>query len=206
MTYHYFTDLKSTDEWASILGFDTMVRLVVHDFARSSVLPLYRNKRWLEVQWNFPESGFKVAIQMRIIPGFLKRITSYIIPGTWQVSRNLRIAQELVVPIAQERRLMEAAHNSSYEKPNEFLQWLMDEAWNERDGQPGLLVHRLLVLALASVHTTSMTATQVLYDIVARPEYLEALRDEILQTLMEYGGWKKTTLTKMKKLDSFMKE
>jgi cytochrome P450 len=127
-------------------------------------------------------------------------------PGTWQVSRNLLIAQQLVVPIVEERREMEAANRTDYEKPNDFLQWLMDEAWSERDREPRELVHRLLVLALASVHTTSMTATQILFDLVARPEYLEPLREEILQALAEDGGWKKTTLTKMRKLDSFMKE
>jgi len=194
------------DEWVPVLGFDTVVRLVVHDFARISVDPLYRNKEWMEIQRQFPENVFRVAIQMRVIPTWFKRISSFIMPATWAVSRNLRNAQRLVVPIVEERRKMEALEDPTYQKPNDFLQWLMDEAWNERDGQPAELVHRLLVLALASVHTTSMTATQVLYDLIARPEYLEPLREEILKAVAEDGGWKKTTLTKMRKLDSFMKE
>ncbi|TVY83155.1 Cytochrome P450 monooxygenase AtmP [Lachnellula suecica] len=198
--------LLEQDQWVSVLGFDTVVKLVVHDFARISVEPLCRNKEWMEVQRNFPENVFRVAIQMRVIPGFLKRLSSYIMPATWAVSNNLRIAQKLIVPIVEERRQMEALGDPTYQKPNDFLQWLMDEAWNERDGQPGELVHRLLVLALASVHTTSMTATQVLYDLIAHPEYLEPLREEITQAVAQDGGWKKTTLTKMRKLDSFMKE
>ncbi|KAF7955865.1 hypothetical protein EAE96_004787 [Botrytis aclada] len=194
------------DKWVSILGFDTVVRLIVHDFARISVASLERNKEWMEIQRMFPENVFRVAIQMRVIPPYLKRISSYLMPATWAVSRNLHNAQRLITPIVEERRRMETVNDPDYKPPNDFLQWLMDEAWNERDGQPSELVHRLLVLALASVHTTSMTATQVLYDIIAHPEYLEPLREEILQALKEDGGWQKTTLTKMKKLDSFMKE
>lgn len=101
---------------------------------------------------------------------------------------------------------MEIINDPDYKPINDFPQWLMDEAWNERDGQPAELVHRLLVLRLASVHTTSITATQVLYDIIAHPKYLEPLREETLQALKEDGGWQKTTLTKMRKPDSFMKE
>ncbi|TGO43441.1 hypothetical protein BHYA_0001g00710 [Botrytis hyacinthi] len=152
------------------------------------------------------ENVFRVAIQMRVIPPYFKRISSYLMPASWAVSRNLHSAQRLITPIVEERRRMETVNEPDYKPPNDFLQWLMDEAWNERDGQPAELVHRLLVLALASVHTTSMTATQVLYDIIAHPEYLEPLREEILQALKEDGGWQKTTLTKMRKLDSFMKE
>lgn len=51
-----------------------------------------------------------------------------------------------------------------------------------------------------------MTAAQTLFDLIARPEYIEPLREEILEALDTDGGWKKTTLTKMRKLDSFMKE
>ena len=101
---------------------------------------------------------------------------------------------------------MEIINDPDYKPINDFPQWLMDEAWNKRDGQPAELVHRLLVLTLASVHTTSTTATQVLYDIISHPKYLEPLREETLQALKEDGGWQKTTLTKMRKPDSFMKE
>ncbi|OCK76822.1 cytochrome P450 [Lepidopterella palustris CBS 459.81] len=165
-----------------------------------------RNKEWIEVQRTYPENVFRVAIQMRVVPGFLKRISSYFMPGTWAVYMNLRKAKSLVSPIVKERRKKEAENDPSYEKPDDFLQWLMDEAWSERDAQPDALVHRLLVLALASVHTTSMTAAQTLFDLIARPEYIEPLREEILEALATDGGWKKTTLTRMRKLDSFMKE
>lgn len=60
-----------------------------------------------------------------------------------------------------------------------------------------------------------MAATQAIFDLVARPEYIQPLRDEIEQVIDEDGqdtdgeGFlklKKTSMTKLKKLDSFMKE
>lgn len=160
----------------------------------------------MEIQRMFPENVFRVAIQMRVVPPYLKRISSCLMPASWAVSRNIHNAQRLITPTVEERRRMEIINDPGYKPLNDFLQWLMNEAWNERDGQLAELVHRLLVLALASVHKTSMMATQVLYDIISHPKYLEPLREETLQALKEYGGWQKTTLTKMRKLDSFMKE
>jgi Cytochrome P450 len=44
-----------------------------------------------------------------------------------------------------------------------------------------------------------------LYDLIAYPEYVEPLRQEI-ETLVSAEGWKYSTLAKMEKLDSFLKE
>jgi cytochrome P450 len=194
------------DKWASVYAFEVTTRLVVHEFARISVTSLYDDPGWLHIQRVYPENVFKVVIQMRVVPKGLKRIASWILPSIWAVHRNLCQAKALVAPIVRHRRKLEASGDVGYEKPNDFLQWLMDEAWDERDGQPEALVHRMLVLALASVHTTSMTAAQVLFDLIAHPEYIQPLREEIIQAMHEEGGWKKTTLTKLRKLNSFMKE
>jgi cytochrome P450 len=44
-----------------------------------------------------------------------------------------------------------------------------------------------------------------LYDLAVHPEYAPILREEI-ETLVKSEGWSKTTLEKMYKLDSFIKE
>lgn len=45
-----------------------------------------------------------------------------------------------------------------------------------------------------------------LYDMSSHPRYIDELREEIVKVLREDGGWKKTSLSKMKLLDSCMKE
>lgn len=49
------------------------------------------------------------------------------------------------------------------------------------------------------------TLTQTLYNLAAYPEYVEPLRQEI-EELVASQGWDKTTVTKLHKLDSFLKE
>lgn len=104
-----------------------------------------------------------------------------------------------------ERRKAQESSDPTYQKPDDFLQWMMDGA-NENDRNPHKLAHRLLILTLAAVHTTSMAATQTLFDLCAKPEYIAPLQEEVVHAITEDDGFKKPTLTKLRKLDSFMRE
>lgn len=61
-------------------------------------------------------------------------------------------------------------------------------------------------MALAAIHTTSNLLTNVIYDLAAYPEYIQPLRDEICAVAAEDGVLKKTSLLKLKLMDSVMKE
>ncbi|KAH9897774.1 cytochrome P450 [Cubamyces lactineus] len=58
---------------------------------------------------------------------------------------------------------------------------------------------------LASIHTTSMSVTIVLFLLAQSPEYIEPLRKE-MQSVIEDEGWTKASFGRMWKLDSFLKE
>lgn len=74
------------------------------------------------------------------------------------------------------------------------------------------LARQVLLLAVASIHTTTIATIQMLYDLGARPEYIQPIQDKILQALNdeakeeEKDGWQKSALDKMLILDSFRKE
>jgi len=70
-------------------------------------------------------------------------------------------------------------------------------------------------VSFAAIHTSSMALSQVVFDLAARPEYIKGLREEIKEVLAEDGydidgeGFtklKKSSYTKLRKLDSFLKE
>jgi cytochrome P450 len=78
------------------------------------------------------------------------------------------------------------------------------------------LVSRILMVNFAAIHTTTIVRyiyalltdqafTHAIYDLASRPEYVSPLREEIEPLILEHG-WQKSTLMKMKKLDSFVKE
>jgi len=62
-----------------------------------------------------------------------------------------------------------------------------------------------MVLAAGSIHTSSDTITQVMFDLAEHPKIFEPLRQEIISVLST-GGWKKTNLNKLILLDSCIRE
>lgn len=115
-----------------------------------------------------------------------------------------------------ERRLREAEEADMEKSPrrkkkNDFLQWSIDQARESGDPEmwkPRTLASRILLMNMVSIHTSSLTFTNVLLDLASsKPEYLDELRAEVATTLHETGGvWTKATLAKMVKLDSVFRE
>jgi cytochrome P450 len=61
---------------------------------------------------------------------------------------------------------------------------------------------------MVAIHTTTMQSTHIWLDLAAHPEHIEPLRQELLEVLRsEPGGvLTKSSMPKLKKLDSFLKE
>ncbi|KKY36702.1 putative ent-kaurene oxidase [Diaporthe ampelina] len=96
-------------------------------------------------------------------------------------------------------------------EPNDFLQWLVNQAKEMGDPyhmKPSTLALRVQVLNFASIHTSSFAITGAVLDLVAsRPGVMDELRDEIRTVLAAHGGkWNKRALAQMEKLDSTFRE
>lgn len=197
---------REIDKWIEVHIYEILLRIVARISARVFIGdPACRNEDWLQTSIKYTENVFTTVMILRIFPSYLHPVIATILPSAWRVQSNLRTAKKIIIPMIAERRAAAAAGDDDYEKPNDLLQWMMDAA-NEDDGQPHKLAHRQLLLSLASIHTTTMSAAHSLYDMCYRPEYFDPLREEAVEILREDEGWKKTTLNKMRKLDSFLKE
>ncbi|EDN92085.1 hypothetical protein SS1G_07947 [Sclerotinia sclerotiorum 1980 UF-70] len=71
---------------------------------------------------------------------------------------------------------------------------------------PKEIVLKLLVLNSAALHTSTMFAVHTLYYLCERPSYILDLRAKMRDALKEEGSWRISTINKLRKLDSFMKE
>jgi hypothetical protein len=60
---------------------------------------------------------------------------------------------------------------------------------------------------ISQLHTSSMAITDVIFDLCATPEYVEPLRYEAERVLAQTNGeWQFSTIKKLHRLDSFLKE
>lgn len=162
-----------------------------------------RNEQWCKASVAYAENVTATVMTIRCFPLWIRPLAALFVPYVWRVDKHLRAAKNALVPVINRRR--EDEKTPGYEKPNDFLQWMMDGA-NEEEGRPEKLAHRQLILTLASLHTTSMAATHTFFDLCAHPEYFEPLRAEVQEVVSAEGGWGKTTLNKLRKIDSFLKE
>ncbi|KAI5119873.1 hypothetical protein M0805_008544 [Coniferiporia weirii] len=121
------------------------------------------------------------------------------------VPASLRRGVEHMRPIIEYRLKRYEEYGKDWsEKPNDMLTWIMDEEEGKQRTVEAL-THRILTLNFAAVHTSSNSFTHALFHLAARPEYIEQLRAEI-ERVIDEEGWTKLAMSKMRKLDSFMKE
>lgn len=107
-----------------------------------------------------------------------------------------------------ERRSKESANGES--KPhNDMIEWMQQRAkkLGDRSFDSRELANLQMLTATAAIHTTRLAIIHALYDLAARPEYIEPLRREIFEVTKDNNDTlRKQHLTRMRKLDSFMKE
>jgi cytochrome P450 len=87
---------------------------------------------------------------------------------------------------------------------DDAIQWIVEAALPTAPLYE--LCIRILYVNFSAIHTTSVSIAQALYDLAVHREFQDPIRDEIKCILKSSGGWTRHALTKMRKLDSSLKE
>lgn len=92
--------------------------------------------------------------------------------------------------------------------PSNLTTWHTIRAPEEKKGNLLAQAHTQLVASMAALHTTTMLSTHVIFDLLARPQYIEPLRRELEEVLAGQSESypTKNSMPRLRKLDSFMKE
>lgn len=92
--------------------------------------------------------------------------------------------------------------------PQNMCLWNLKNSSSKERKSLEIQAQMQLSTSTASIHTTSMTVTNVLFDLAARPEYVEPLLEEIraVKATESTPYFGKSSMPKLKKLDSFIKE
>jgi len=203
--FSFANEMPSCKDWAPINAFQTIMRIIAIVSGRViSGHELAHNPEWIELSVSFTTDVFKAAGKLKFFPSFLRPIVQHFLPEMKRIKRAYATSHRLVDPVLKVRS--EAAQWPGYVKPNDFVQWIADRMASEGLGYDQ--ANMQLSFGLASIHTTAMTAVQIVYELAARPNEYEMLREDITEALRgsEGGSIDKHALARMKKLDSFMKE
>lgn len=161
------------------------------------------NEEWLEMLISYTVEAFLAVHELRKYPAFIRPLVNLYLPGPRRVRAIIARAGALIGPEIEKRRKRDAALEAKGErvKGKDTVRW-MDEVAKGRPYDP---IINQLFFSVAALHTTSDLLTHAMYDLVGHPEVMDELREEVRRVIKE-EGWKKTSLYKMKLMDSFLKE
>ncbi|KIO06382.1 hypothetical protein M404DRAFT_999039 [Pisolithus tinctorius Marx 270] len=189
------------DEWKSI----SVVRVTLQIASRASNrifvgLPLCRDPDWLDLNINIPHAIVEETRILRFFPSFMLPIAAKFFTNlSGRTSRGVA----LLGPVIKERlQHMEAEGTNWSDKPNDFLQWCLD---TKQDTSLTSLTRRMILINFGGIHTTSGVFSQALLNLAANPRHAQTLRDEV-EIVVSKHGWTREALSKMRKVDSFLKE
>ncbi|KAF8491191.1 cytochrome P450 [Russula emetica] len=191
------------DKWVKVSILDTLQRVICRATNRIFVgAPLCRDHDYQTLNLSFATKVVAFGAIIGLFPKPLKPIVSRMLSN---LPSQIRQEIEFIRPMVEERLAKMEEYGEDWDdKPNDMLMWLMTEAKGVERSIEGF-ARRLLITNLAAVHSTSLTLTQALYRLLAHPENIEPLREEVDAVIRE-EGWTKAGVDKMHKIDSFIRE
>ncbi|KAF8552682.1 cytochrome P450 [Imleria badia] len=171
-------DLKG-NEWKSVPALIVMEKVICRTSNRVFVgLPLCRNQDWIDFNIKCTIDAVKGGLAIGLLPQFMRRQVNATSLSYYGV--------KLLGPIIEERQKYMNKYGTMWDdKPEAEGPELMPEC----------LTTRVLVVNFTAIHSF----TQALFYLAGNPQYIQPLREE-------KDGWSKVALSKMRKVDSFLKE
>ncbi|OZJ05603.1 hypothetical protein BZG36_01483 [Bifiguratus adelaidae] len=152
---------------------------------------------------------------LQLLPSVQKFFIRYLWQYVFNVNRSYKVIIEAIEPEIQERERGMNGEIPGWERPNDILQDLIEDALprgEERGDMLRYIAQDIVVLVFVSIHTTSHNSNLALWYLALHPEYVDELLDEQKQVFSETSDedqgtpWTGTAIKKMVKLDSFVRE
>lgn len=168
---------------------------------------LTENEEWLNTTIGYTMNVFEAANTINAITPWKRLFYYKSLPAYQRMQVDEAAALRLITPVIKARR--ESMAKPGWVKRMDMTQWMLDARikhdYKSEDYE--YLSHAQLQLSVAAIHTTSMALTNMIYDLVAKPELMTVIRDELKEALASNKGeWSGALMHGLQKTDSIMKE
>ncbi|KAL9714650.1 hypothetical protein Ac2012v2_001309 [Leucoagaricus gongylophorus] len=204
ITESFKTYIPITEEWTAVPAHETLMHIVCRTSNRYFVgLPLCREQGYISLQEKFTTQVVASSAIINLFPDFLKSIVGNSLNV---VPKSIKQATDYLKTTIEERLTQDSKQhgNNLDEKPNDLIDWLLEDAPEECRTVCDIVL-RILAVNFAAIHTTTGACTQSLYDLATHPEYLTEMREEA-ETAIAVHGWTYSTMRHLHKIDSFLKD
>ncbi|KAF5530134.1 ent-kaurene oxidase [Fusarium napiforme] len=191
-------------DWTPVKVHDKVLRLIATNNARvfqGTTASL--DEEWLAASTGYVLACFDCIRALKQWHPYLRPLVYRFIPERAAIKDQWAKGRKRVMASMRERQ----EKGGNLEDPPTMLDHLSNGR-NEhiRDDVELQLLHQMTLIAVGTVTTFSST-TQAIYDLVAHPEYIPVLREEVESVPRDRdGNFTKESTVAMDKLDSFLKE
>ncbi|PGH15368.1 hypothetical protein AJ80_05552 [Polytolypa hystricis UAMH7299] len=209
--YAFQQNIGECKTWTPILGYKKMLRIVSLLSSRAFVgLPLSRNEEWIQTTCQYAIDGAAGAHALTPYPTILRPLVAPFLLRSLKRHRNL--ARTMMQPLVKKFATAESNGINPTEDENtaggDLIQYLLTHYKGPVTADR--LARDQLIATFVAMHTTTICLTQAVFDLAARPEYIQPLRDELEEALRsdghQDGQLHNTTMIRLRKLDSFIRE
>ncbi|OKL60382.1 hypothetical protein UA08_04238 [Talaromyces atroroseus] len=192
---------QATDSWREVNLDDTVRRVVARAANRVFVGDtLCRDNDYIESSIRFVTRVSICGLLINLFPNWLKRPMGFVFKTPVQMAYS-RCAKHLL-PVFSDLTLTD---------PHLFTSWLVSNSVqyprSSPERTPDFLSRRIMALNFAAIHTSTLTACNLLLDIFSHPPTVSLLRDESLASSARWGKtWKRARFNQMSRLDSALRE
>ncbi|RPD62663.1 cytochrome P450 [Lentinus tigrinus ALCF2SS1-7] len=199
----YIRSEDDESEWVKVNILHATQKIIARASNRIFVgLPACRNEAYLDLAIKFAIDVMKDMFFLGLAPPPMRPFLSRCFSAA---RRSIRGSVPHLKPLLDERRAKMEAYGDDYpEKPNDMLQWVLEEALPRGQGDYQI-AERIMVMNFAAIHTSSNSISHALLHLAEEPKYIQPLRDEV-EAVVAAEGWTKNAMGKMWKIDSFLKE
>jgi cytochrome P450 len=203
------TELPDCEDWSPIKVHPFTLRSIARMTGYAFVGPtLNRNEEWMDTSINYAVHVFLSAVKLQFFPDWMRPVAKYLVPDLGRIDRGISRAQNMLGPIIEERLRDMDCPGYENDKPDDFIQWLLDSLSAEDKVNIKTQTELQLILSAAAIHTTTNLTAECLFELASRPDVQELLREEVIE-VFETGqaSWgDKQSMAKLRKMDSFIKE
>ncbi|TLD12775.1 uncharacterized protein PgNI_04126 [Pyricularia grisea] len=200
-------EFGSLEDWTEVNINSKLLRIVAIVSGRIFLGPeLCHNEKYIESAIHYTIEVNMGRQAIFALPAWQRPFRAWFLPEIKNLQKRERDFYALIEPIVRARR--EARRSDpNYQAPDDMLTWLEDSQGKTTNKSIREIARLQLGLSFAAIHTTTMTTTNILYDLAAHPEMIPELREEAASALAAHGGtFTAPALHTMKKMDSVMKE
>lgn len=149
---------------------------------------------------------------LKLVPGVFQPLVAwmFVLPNRYHLYK----ASKYLIPFIKQRmKDLEEAQKTGNSRPdlNDYTTWHIKEVeLDPVENTPQKIANRIMTINFAAIHTSTFTATNILFDLYSSPlvdTYVKEIRQEVEQALLENGRkWDKNTIAKLIKIDSAVRE